>query len=472
MHNHRDIYCGGTFVPSESADSIDVIHAANESVIGRVPAGTVGDVDKAVTAARQAFGSWSQSTGEDRAALLHALSDGLRARSEELGELIAAEVGMPLKLATMIQAGLPASVAKSYAKIAVNLPQEETLGSSLIVREPVGVVGCITPWNYPLHQIVLKVAAAIAAGCTVVVKPSEVAPLNAYVLAQVMHDIKAPAGVFNLVSGYGEPVGEALACHPQVDLISFTGSTRAGRRVAALAAASIKRVTLELGGKSASIVFDGDNFERAIKKSVSNCYLNAGQTCSAWTRLLVPKDRHDDAAQIAKQAAEKFGVGDPMAADTRLGPLVSATQRDRVREYIRLGQSEGASLVTGGPEAPAGLDTGFYVKPTVFAHVDNSMRIAREEIFGPVLCIISFEDEDDAIRIANDSDYGLGGAVWSQDEEQAKRVALRLRTGQVDINGAAFNPKAPFGGYKQSGYGREGGRFGLEEFLQIKSLQI
>jgi betaine-aldehyde dehydrogenase len=299
-----------------------------------------------------------------------------------------------------------------------------------------------------------------------------VAPLNAYVLAEVIDAVGFPAGVFNLVSGHGVPVGEAIAGHPKVDMVSFTGSTRAGRRVAELAAQTVKKVALELGGKSASIVLDDADLEQAVKRSVGNCYLNSGQTCSAWTRLLVPKDKHDAAAEIAKQTAERFTPGDPMQKSTRLGPLISALQRDRVRRYIEQGVEEGAQLVTGGSDAPAGLDKGFFVKPTVFAAVTNTMTIAREEIFGPVLCIIAYEDEQDAIRIANDTVYGLSGAVWSGDVDHAKRVARRLRTGQVDINGGRFNPRAPFGGYKQSGIGRESGVFGFEEFLELKSLQL
>jgi acyl-CoA reductase-like NAD-dependent aldehyde dehydrogenase len=346
------------------------------------------------------------------------------------------------------------------------------VGNSLVVREPVGVVGCITPWNYPLHQIAAKVGPALAAGCTVVLKPSEVAPLNAFVLAEVVQQVGLPPGVFNLVTGYGPVVGEALASHPGVDMISFTGSTRAGKRVSELGAQTVKRVHLELGGKSASVVLDDADFEKAVAGSVRACYANSGQTCSAHTRLLVPKSRRDEAVAIAKKAAESYTVGDPVEGKSRLGPLISATQRDRVRSYIKKGVEEGATLVTGGPDAPEGLSKGYYVKPTVFADVRNDMTIAQEEIFGPVLSIIAYEDENDAVRIANDTIYGLAGGVWSGDAERAKRVARKLRTGQVDINGGNFNLFAPFGGYKQSGNGRELGKFGLEEFMELKSLQM
>jgi acyl-CoA reductase-like NAD-dependent aldehyde dehydrogenase len=367
---------------------------------------------------------------------------------------------------------LPIAVANSYVQLLNNFSFEEQVNNSLIVREPVGVVACITPWNYPLHQVVAKVAPALAAGCTVVLKPSEVAPLTAFVLAEIMDEVGLPAGVFNLVTGFGPVVGEALAAHPDVDMVSFTGSTRAGKRVSELAAQSIKRVALELGGKSANVILDDADFAKAVSSGVANCYFNSGQTCSAHTRMLVPKEKHDEAVQIAKAAAENFKPGDPKADGTRLGPLISATQRERVRNYIQKGIDEGATLVTGGAEAPEGLEQGYFVRPTIFANVRNSMTIAQEEIFGPVLSIIPYEDEDDAVRIANDTVYGLAGGVWSSDPERAKRVARRLRTGQVDINGGKFNPLAPFGGYKQSGNGREFGKFGLEEFLEVKAMQL
>jgi acyl-CoA reductase-like NAD-dependent aldehyde dehydrogenase len=372
----------------------------------------------------------------------------------------------------MIQVGLPIVTFDSIARILQEMPFEEMVGNSIVVKEPVGVLGAITPWNYPLHQIVAKVAPAMAAGCTVVLKPSEVAPLNAFLLADLMEEVGVPDGVFNLVSGTGSIVGEAIAGNPGIDMVSFTGSTRAGRRVAELASRSVKRVALELGGKSACIILDDADLARAVAVGMSMCFLNSGQTCIALTRMLVPRSRLSEVEEIAAQEVADYTLGDPFSGSTRLGPLVSSAQRERVRSYIVKGMDEGAKLVAGGPESPAGLDTGHFVKPTVCSEVSGEMTIAREEIFGPVLSIIAFDDDDDAVAQANDSSYGLSGAVWSADRDRAERVARQLRTGQVDINGGSFNPQAPFGGYKQSGYGRELGRYGIEEFLQTKALQF
>ena len=465
------LYIGGAWVDPAGPDTIDVVNATTEEVMGRIPAGTPEDVDRAVAAARAAFDAWSQTTAEERAALLTAIGEGLDARGDEIAAIIAQELGMPIKLSRMIQVGVPTATFKSMAGFLAEVRWEEEIGNSLVVREPVGVVGAITPWNYPLHQVAAKVAPALAAGCTVVLKPSEVNPLSAFLLAEVIDEVGVPAGVFNLVSGVGPVVGEAIAAHPGVDAVSFTGSTRAGRRVSELASATVKDVSLELGGKSANVILEDADLEKAVTDGVAKCYLNSGQTCSALTRMLVPRERLAEAEQIAAAVAESFTPGDPFDPESRLGPLVSDVQRERVRGYIEKGIEEGARLVTGGAEAPEGLDRGYFVSPTVFSDVHTDMTIAQEEIFGPVLAIMPYEDEEDAIRIANDSVYGLAGGVWSSDEEHALRVARRLRTGQVEINGGAFNPFAPFGGYKQSGHGRELGRYGLEEFLQVKALQ-
>ena len=472
MSARQQIYVGGNWVDSAGDGSIDVVNPSNEEVIGSVPDGVSADVDAAVAAAREAFSGWAATPLEERLGYIEKLAGQLGARSEEIGELISREVGMPGKMAVMIQAGLPAGTTASVPATAREFPFEETLGRSLVTREPVGVVGCITPWNYPLHQIMAKIAPAMAVGCTVVLKPSEVAPLNAFVLADIIDELGFPAGVFNLVSGVGPVVGEAIAAHPDVDMVSFTGSTRAGTRVAEVAAANVTRVHQELGGKSANIVLDDADFAAAIPSAVGACYLNSGQTCSALTRLLVPADRMDEAAELAAQAAAGFTVGPADDEGSRLGPLVSQTQWDRVQGYIQAGIDEGATLVTGGTGKPEGLDAGYYVKPTVFANVDNSMSIARDEIFGPVLSIIGYDNEEDAIRIANDSDYGLSGGVWSSDNDRALAVAKKLRTGEVDMNGSFLNTDAPFGGYKKSGNGRELGRFGLSEFVEAKQINL
>jgi acyl-CoA reductase-like NAD-dependent aldehyde dehydrogenase len=465
------LYIDGAWVP-HAGGSIEVIDSTTEEVMGSVPEGTVEDVDRAVAAARAAFPAWSALPVEERTALLTKVAEALGARMDDLADLITHEVGMPRMLSQLVQVGLPLNSFASAAQVATDFTWEQTVGNSLIVREPIGVVGCITPWNYPLHQIAAKVAPALAAGCTVVVKPSEVAPLNAFVLAEIMDEVGVPAGVFNLVTGFGPVVGEAIAAHKDVDMVSFTGSTRAGKRVTEVAAGTVKRVALELGGKSANVILPDADLATAVPDGVGKCFLNSGQTCSALTRMLVPRENLAEAEELARTTAETFTPGDPFDGSTRLGPLVSAAQRDRVRMYIDQGIGEGARLLTGGSDTPDGLDRGFFVAPTVFSDVTRDMAIAREEIFGPVLVIIPYDTEDEAVEIANDTDYGLAGGVWSGDPEHAKAVARRLRTGQVEVNGGSFNPGAPFGGYKQSGNGREFGSFGLEEFLEVKAMQL
>jgi len=472
MQRRDKLFINGTWTAPHGAGTIDVHSPASEEVIATIPEGDETDANDAVAAARNVFEGWSTTPAAERSALLHTIHQSLKARSDEIGKSIAREVGMPLKLATRIQAGSPTFVFGMYAKLLADFQWEERIGNSLVMREPVGVVACITPWNYPLHQIAAKVAPALAAGCTVVLKPSEVAPLSAFLLAEIIDSAGVPPGVFNFVTGYGPVVGEALASHADVDMVSFTGSTRAGKRVSEIATATVKRVALELGGKSASIVLDDADLAAAVKGTVAACFLNSGQTCNAHTRLLVPESRYAEAARLAAEEAARYVLGDPFDEKTRLGPLVSAVQRDRVRAYIRRGIEEGAELLTGGADAPAELSKGYYVKPTVFGKVNPKATIAQEEIFGPVLSIITYQDEADAVRIANDTPYGLGGGVWSASAEHAMKVARRLRTGQVDINGGPFNPFAPFGGFKQSGHGRELGRFGLEEFLEFKSIQL
>ena len=469
----NQLFIGGAWVAPSGKQTIEVHNAGNGEVMGRVPLGDDKDVERAVAAARSALDSWSATTPEQRSQFLEKISGGLKARADELARLIAQEVGMPLKMAARIQAGLPIANFANYAKILREFKFEDRVGNSLVVRDPVGVVGAITPWNYPLHQIALKVAPALAAGCTVVLKPSEVAPFNAFLLADVIESVGLPKGVFNLVTGTGAQAGEALVKHPGVDMISFTGSTRAGKRISELASQSVKRVALELGGKSASVILDDADIAAAVKGTVNGCYLNSGQTCTALTRMLVPESKYEEAAKAATEVAKSFSVGDPLSESTRLGPLTSAAQLERVRGYIKKGVQEGAELLVGGAEPPEGAPAGgYYVRPTVFGKVKNSMTIAQEEIFGPVLSIIPYKDEEEAVRIANDSPYGLAGAVWSKDEARAQRVARRIRAGQVDVNGGAFNMNAPFGGFKQSGHGREAGVFGLEEFLEYKSLQL
>jgi acyl-CoA reductase-like NAD-dependent aldehyde dehydrogenase len=466
------LYIGGKWLPPSRPDRIEVIDPTSEQVTGSVPNATSQDAERAIAAARAAFEGWSATPARERVKYLGAVSQALTAKMAELGELITCEVGTPINLSMMIQVGLPVTTFASMAELVDNFAWEETIGHSLVVKEPVGVVGAITPWNYPLHQVAAKVAPALASGCTVVLKPSELAPLSAFVLAEVMEEAGLPEGVFNLVSGTGTEIGEVLAAHDEVDLVSFTGSLRTGRRVAELAAASVKRLTLELGGKSATVVLDDADLDRAVSTAVTMCLLNSGQTCIALSRLLVPRVLLGQVEEIASRCVATYTIGNPLEPTTRLGPLVSSAQREAVRGYIALGIDEGAKLVTGGLEAPEGLERGFFVRPTVFSEVRSDMAIAREEIFGPVLCILAYDTEQEAVAIANDSIYGLSGAVWSADVDRAVALARRIRTGQLDINGAMFNPLAPFGGFKQSGHGRELGKYGLAEYLETKSIQI
>jgi len=463
-------YISGTWHKAQNPTVLEVHDSTTEEVMATVPQGTAEEAAQAVLAARAAFPAWSALSVEERCVYIDKIVAGLKARTDEMATAIAREVGMPIKLAKMIQVGGPIFNWGNAAKVARGFLWEEKVGNSLVVREPIGVVGCITPWNFPLNQITLKVAPALAAGCTVVLKPSEIAPVNAMILTEIIHAAGLPAGVFNLVNGLGPVVGEVLATHPEVDMVSFTGSTRAGKRVAELAAASVKRVTLELGGKSASLILPDADLAAAVKGTIGACLLNSGQTCSAHTRMLVPAKRYNEVKALAQAAIAKFTLGASLDENTRLGPLVSATQRDRVLGFIRQGLEEGAELVAGGPNKPD-FAQGYFVQPTIL-RVQANDTLAREEIFGPVLVILTYEDEEEAIRIANDTIYGLGGGVWSVDLDHAVAVARQIRTGQVDINGAPFNGNAPFGGYKQSGNGRENGKYGLEEFLEFKALQL
>jgi acyl-CoA reductase-like NAD-dependent aldehyde dehydrogenase len=475
MTTYDKFYINGQWVASQGTSSIDVIDSITEEVMATVPEGTAKDVADAALAARAAFDSWSTLPAEERAKYMNRIGDALAGRMDEISSAISRETGMNKMLSQLVQVGLPINSFKTAAALAESFNFSKEIGSSLVVREPIGVVGCITPWNYPLHQIAAKVAYAMAAGCTVVLKPSEVAPIDAFMLAEIIHEVGLPAGVFNLVTGTGPVVGEAISASENIDMVSFTGSTRAGRRVMQVGAETIKKISLELGGKSANIIcddLDAETFTKAVMGGVGKAFLNSGQTCSALTRMLVPRTRLAEAEATAAATAEGMKVGDPFAEGTNLGPLASAAQRDRVQMYINKGIEEGATLIAGGLGAPEGLTTGFYVKPTVFSNVTNDMTIAQEEIFGPVLSILPYDTLDEAVEIANGTVYGLAGAVYSADKDNAIAIARRMKTGQVEVNGGAFNPNAPFGGYKQSGIGRELGEYGFEEFLEIKSLQL
>nr|WTA64887.1 aldehyde dehydrogenase family protein [Micromonospora sp. NBC_00855] len=462
-------WIGGETVTG-SAGTLPVVNPATGEVVAETPAGTAADVDRAVAAARAAFPAWSATTPQHRADVLRRLGAGLAARTEEIAQAITAEMGSPIGMSRTAQVAFPAAVVESIAGLADDFAWTEEVGNSLIVREPIGVVGAITPWNFPLQQIVSKLAPALLAGNTMVFKPSENAPLTARILAEVAAEAGVPAGVFNVVYGTGATVGEAISAHPDIDMISFTGSTRAGQRISAVAAATVKRVALELGGKGANIILDDADLPAAVERGVMMAFSNGGQVCGAWPRMLVPASRQDEAVALAVQAAKQYTVGDPGDETTRIGPLASETHRQKVVGYIERGIADGARLVFGGPERPEGLPVGAYVQPTIFADVDPTSAIAQEEIFGPVLTIIPYADEEEAVSIANGTLYGLTSGVFGEPEH-ALAIARRLRVGQVDVNAGHWNPLAPFGGYKHSGNGREFGRLGLEEFLETKSIQ-
>jgi acyl-CoA reductase-like NAD-dependent aldehyde dehydrogenase len=464
-------YINGEWVKATSPDTLEVTTSGTGELYATIPAGTVEEANLAVEAAAAAFTAWANTSPKERGEYLMRISEKLAERSDELALTIANEVGMPLMLAKGIQIGLPTMTFSDNAQRAMDFVWEEEVGNSTLVREPVGVVAAITPWNYPLHQIANKVAAALAAGCTVVLKPSEVAPINAFLFTDIVHEIGLPAGVFNMVSGTGPVVGEAIVAHPKTNMVSFTGSTRAGKRVMQLAAEMVKLVSLELGGKSANIILEDADLPKAVADGVFKAYLNSGQTCSALTRMVVPRSRLAEVEDIAVATSAGFTPADPITGSSLLGPLISAAQQQRVRDYITKGIDEGARIITGGVTPPEGLEEGYYVAPTIFSDVRNDMTIAQEEIFGPVLSIIPYDTEEEAVAIANDSIYGLDGGVWASTDEKAFEVARKIRTGRVEINGGAFNIFAPFGGYKQSGIGRELGEYGFEEFLEVKAIQ-
>ena len=471
MKTYEQFYINGEWVdPAEELNTCDVLNPANEEVIGKIAMGSAADVDKAVIAAKDAFDTYSQTSVEERLALLGKIIEVYQSRYDEIAETISSEMGAPLTLSKAAQAATGLGHFAQAIEILQSFEWEETKGRTLIRKEPIGVVGMITPWNWPINQISCKVAPALAAGCTMLLKPTEIAPLNAMLFAEVMHEAGVPPGVFNLVNGDGLTVGEAMSSHPGIDMMSFTGSTRAGIAVAKGSADTVKRVAQELGGKSANIILDDADFESAVTGGARHCFNNSGQSCNAPTRMLVPESRHDEAKEIAKRAAETTKVGDPFSEDTGMGPVVSEIQFNKIQGLIEKGIEEGAELVVGGPGKPEGLNAGYYVRPTVFANVNNDMTIAREEIFGPVLSILPYENEEEAIQIANDTDYGLYGYVSSGDVEHAKKVANRIRAGSVAINNASADFTAPFGGYKQSGNGREWGPFGFDEFLEIKAV--
>ncbi len=468
MREYLKFYIDGQWVDPVRPNPFDVENPATEQVSGKISLGSAADVDVAVRAARRAFPGWSQTTREQRLDLLQAILAEYQKRADDLAEAVTEEIGAPASLAAGPQVFLGIGHLTTAIDVLKNFPFEEHKGESLIAKEPIGVCGLITPWNWPINQVAVKVYPALATGCTVVLKPSEVAPYSPYIFAEILDAAGVPAGVFNLINGDGTGVGVALASHPDIDMVSFTGSTRAGIEVAKLAAPTVKRVTQELGGKSPNIVLDDSGFAEAVSAGVANMMPNSGQSCNAPTRMLVPNSRMAEAISIAREAADQVTVGHPDAGKT-IGPVASKAQFDKVQRLIQKGVDDGATVVVGGPGRPAGLDKGYYVQPTVFAHVTNDMTIAREEIFGPVLCILGYEDIDQAIEIANDTEYGLAGFVSGADTDKAREVARRIRAGWVTIN-HAFDMNAPFGGYKRSGNGREWSEFGFHEYLEVKSI--
>lgn len=470
MREMLKFYIDGEWVDPVTANPFEVINPATEAVCGSISLGSAQDVDKAVAAANRAAADFAKTTREERIALLEKILEIYATRHDEIATAIMEEMGAPWKLAKYAQAASGPQHIQAAIDVLKTYEFEEQHGTTQIVKEPIGVCALITPWNWPINQIAVKVAPALAAGCTMVLKPSEIAPFDAMIFAEILHDAGVPAGVFNLVNGDGPTVGAALSGHPDIAMVSFTGSTRAGVAVAQNAAPTVKRVAQELGGKSANIILDDADFDKAIARGASNCFDNTGQSCNAPTRMLVPKARLAEAAQIAAKRAESTTPGDPQGENTRMGPVVSDVQWTKIQDLIQKGIDEGATLVTGGTGRPEGLDKGYYVKPTVFSDATNEMSIAREEIFGPVLTIIPYEDEDDAVRIANDTPYGLSAYVSSGDLPRARAVAAKMRAGMVHINDASLDALAPFGGYKQSGNGREWGAHGMDEFLEVKSV--
>lgn len=470
MHNYErtTLFIDGEWVPSAGTQAIGVVDPSTEEVFGTVPAGTAADVDAAVAAARAAFDPLISV--EERRERIAAVIAAMEKRLPDIAETITREMGAPIRISQTVQTQVPLAVAHGFAAALDSFEFEERIGNSLVVREPYGVVAAITPWNYPLYQVVAKVLPAIAAGCTVVLKPSNDAPLSVFEFVEALQDAGLPPGVVNLVSGPGSVIGERMAQHPDVDFVSFTGSTGVGSRVGELAGKTVKKVALELGGKSANVILDGADLAAAVKVGVGNAFLNGGQTCMAWTRMLVPRSRYDEALDLVGAAVSKYTVGDPWDPATRIGPSASSSQFRTVLGFIERAQRDGARLLVGGADKVR--DIGYFVKPTVFADVDPDSELGQEEVFGPVLAVIPFSDNDEALRIANGTPYGLSGAVWAGDDETAIDFARRVQTGQLDINGGKYNPAAPFGGYKKSGIGRELGRIGFEEYLQIKSLQM